>query len=692
MGKIDVQKDGFRFKSLADMSPAGIFLTDCSGSCTYVNKSWTELSGVSALEAKKNGWTKALHPDDRLHTLTVLKNAVQNEQSVNVEFRFLKPNGECVWVSALSSVYRNEDGVKMGFVGLCFDLTAQKALEIELDNANRLFRKAEQIARIGTWRLDVPSHQLSWSEQVYAIHGLPDGPVPPLGTVMEFYPGEAKAKLFETIRQSIENHQSFDLETDFISAYRQRKRVRNIGEPQFENGKLTSIIGVCQDVTDKFQLEEKLRSAAKLDGLTRIANRKMFVETIHQITSQNTLLSDEENSIALILIDLDDFKRVNDDLGHPAGDQLLIQVADRLSTVGGTELVARIGGDEFAVLKRVRDGNLACDKTVQQIENCFAMPFIIGSQQVNCSASIGWTVGQAGKKQEELLSKEADIALYCSKKTHPKTPIMFSEDIGRRHKRYNRLASDLKSALANGEMYLLFQPQMDIESSEIKSFEALLRWDHPHFGNVSPVELIPIAEQTGAIGALGDWVLTEACRHAASWPEEIHVAVNVSALQLTEPDFISKVMRTIARYQLDPRRLELEITESVFIANVEKTKKLLEKLSKIGVQITLDDFGTGFSSLSYLCAIPFDKVKIDRSFVAQIGELEGFASIISAVTGLGAALNFQTVAEGVETSSQLAFLRDRGCNQIQGYLISRPISSGDVHGFFELENRKMAIG
>lgn len=163
-------------------------------------------------------------------------------------------------------------------------------------------------------------------------------------------------------------------------------------------------------------------------------------------------------------------------------------------------------------------------------------------------------------------------------------------------------------------------------------------------------------------------------------------------MQLTEPDFISKVMRTIARYQLDPRRLELEITESVFIANVEKTKKLLEKLSKIGVQITLDDFGTGFSSLSYLCAIPFDKVKIDRSFVAQIGELKGSASIISAVTGLGAALNFQTVAEGVETFSQLAFLRDRGCNQIQGYLISKPISSSDVHGFFELENRKMAIG
>jgi diguanylate cyclase (GGDEF)-like protein/PAS domain S-box-containing protein len=692
MDNIDIQRDGLRFKSLADISPAGIFLTDCSGSCTYVNQSWMALSGLSASEAHEYGWADALHPDDREHVLAEWHRAVQNDQVFNLEFRVQKPNGESVWISALSSPYGDEDDTRLGFVGLCFDVSRQKAMQIEIDNANRLFRKAEQIAQIGTWRLDVHSYQLFWSEQVFAIHDLPEGPVPSLGKVLEFYPGHEKSRLSETIRQSIESQTAFDLETGFVTANNQQKRVRNIGEPQFENGKLTSIIGVCQDVTDKFQLEEKLRLAAQLDDLTGIANRKMFVETIYRMTNQKDRSKDGDGGIVLMLIDLDDFKRVNDDLGHPAGDELLIQVADRLSAVAGTELVARIGGDEFAVVKRVEGDTLNCDKTVQEIQSCFTRAFTIGSRQLKCSASIGWTAGEAGKKSEEILSKEADIALYCSKKTHPKVPVMFNHDIGLRHKRYTKLAGDLKSALANGEMYLLFQPQLNIESNQIKSFEALLRWDHPDLGEVSPAELIPIAEETGTIGSLGDWVVAEACRHAALWPDEINVSVNVSATQLIDPDFISKIMRTIAKYQMDPNRLELEITESVFIENIDQTKAMLEKLSSIGVRIALDDFGTGFSSLSYLCAIPFDTVKIDRSFVAQIGELEGAAPIISAVTGLGAALNFQTVAEGVENSSQLAFLKEKGCNHIQGFLISEPISSRDVQEFFGLKKYQVSNG
>lgn len=688
----NIQQDGLRFKSLADISPAGIFLTDCSGSCTYVNQSWMDLSGLSAAQADEYGWANALHPDDRTRVLADWDKAVQNDAVFNFDFRFQKPNGECVWISGLSSPYRDEADVQIGFVGLCFDIGKQKALQIEIDNANRLFRKAEQIAQIGTWRLDVSSDQLFWSEQVFAIHGLPNGPVAPLLEVLELYPEDDKAQFFRAIKQSIESHHPFDLEASFLTTNNQRKRIRNIGEPQFENGKLTSIIGVCQDVTDKFQLEEKLRLAAHLDDLTGIANRKMFVETIQRITNQNELSGEGENGVVLMLIDLDDFKRVNDDLGHPAGDALLIQVADRLSAVAGTELVARIGGDEFAVVKRMEGGDLHCDKTVQEIQACFAQSFTIGSRQVKCSASIGWTTGRAGEKSEAMLSKEADIALYRSKKIQPRSPIMFNEDIGRTHERYTKLANDLKSALSNGQMYLLFQPQMDIESNKVKSFEALLRWDHPDLGQVSPTELIPIAEETGIIGSLGDWVVAEACRHAASWPEDINVSVNVSAMQLVEPEFIAKVMRTLATHQFDPRRLELEITESVFIANIDKTTKMLEKLRDYGVRIALDDFGTGFSSLSYLCAIPFDTVKIDRSFVAQIGVLEGVAPIISAVTGLGAALNFQTVAEGVENTSELAFLKEKGCNHIQGFLISEPISSRSVQKFLGLEKRQTING
>lgn len=689
---IYVKKDGLRFETLADMSPAGIFLTDCSGSCTYVNQSWMELTGFNNAEAMGQGWSDAIHPDDRVAVWEEWEEAVKLEQVFDLDFRFQKPDGESVWISALSSLYRDEHGEPVGFVGLCFDISEKKALQIENDRANDLFRKAEQIAHLGTWRIDTENYQLSWSDQIFAIHGIPIGSIPSFEAVMEFYPGEARTQLVETIQRSIEDEKPFDLETDFLTANNQKKRIRNIGEPQFKDGKLTSIVGVCQDVTDKFRMEEKLRLAARLDPLTGIPNRKMFVERIHTITSDNPLSGDEENGISLILIDLDDFKRVNDDLGHPAGDELLLQVAERLSAVEGSEIVARIGGDEFAVLKRVDPSKLACDKMVREIEKSFAEPFALGSQQVSCSASIGWTSGLAGKKSEEILSKEADIALYSSKKTNPKTSVMFSEDIGLRHERYARLASELKSALINGQMYLLFQPQLDIDANQIKSFEALLRWDHPHFGAVSPVEFIPIAEETGIIGPLGDWVLIEACNQAAHWPDDIHVSVNVSAMQLSEKDFITKIMRILARTQFDPSRLELEITESVFIEDIDETKEVLEKLSQIGIQIALDDFGTGFSSLSYLCAIPFDKVKIDRSFIAQIDQFKGSAPIINAVTGLGAALNFKTVAEGVENSNQLAFLKEKGCDQIQGFLISEPISSIEVQRFFESEARNIGMG
>ncbi len=690
--KIDVQKDGLRFKSLADISPAGIFLTDCSGSCTYVNQSWIELTGLNAAKAMGPGWADAIHPEDRLRVWKCWNNAVEKEEVFNLDFRFQKPAGDSVWISALSSLYRDEQGVPKGYIGLCFDISEQKALQIEIDNANLLFRKAEKIGQIGTWRIDTETYQLSWSDQIFAIHGLPVGRMPSLKNVMEYYPGEAKTQLFETVKRSIEDQQSFDLETDFLTTHDQWKRVRNIGEPQFNNGKLTSIIGICQDVTDKFRLEEKLRLAARIDPLTGIPNRKMFVETIRAITCQNHFPDDSENSISLILIDLDNFKRVNDDMGHPAGDELLVQVAKRLSAVEGSELVARIGGDEFAVIKHMNGNKLLCDEIVKEIQSAFAIPFEIESQYLNCSASIGWTSGLAGKKSEEMLSKEADIALYSSKETNPRTPVMFSHNLGRKHERYARLAHDLKSALANGEMHLLFQPQLDIDSNQIHSFEALLRWDHPHLGAISPSEFIPIAEASGTIGSLGDWVMMEACREATGWPEGIHVSVNVSAIQLAEPDFITKIMRTLAQNQFDPSRLELEITESVFIKNVDQTKRMLKKLSQIGIKIALDDFGTGFSSLSYLCAISFDKVKIDRSFIAQIDQFKGSAPIINAVTGLGAALNFKTVAEGVENSHQLEFLKAEGCDQIQGFLISEPISSSEVHRFFDLEARKKGFG
>ena len=378
--------------------------------------------------------------------------------------------------------------------------------------------------------------------------------------------------------------------------------------------------------------------------------------------------------VVIHLLDLDLFKDVNDTLGHQVGDSLLREVATRLSNeVGNKGVIARLGGDEFAVVEILARGHRPCD-TAERMLGCFATPFSIGPNviRLGCSAGVA-SSGLIAVDADELF-RFADIALYRSKEKGGGVCLFEEAMLNEIHVR-QALKSDLALALERGELALAFQPLLELHSSRVRCAEALLRWQHPQRGTIPPMEFIPLAEETGLIIEIGKWVMETACYEAARWPSDISVAVNVSAVQFKCDSLPLQVASALAKSGIDPRRLELEITESVLLTDSENNMRTLHALKELGIHIALDDFGTGYSSLSYLRLFPFDKLKLDRSFVGDIGCSLSSEAIIRAAGEMGRALAMTTTAEGVETSEQLEWLRLNGWTQAQGYFIGRPMNA-----------------
>jgi diguanylate cyclase (GGDEF)-like protein/PAS domain S-box-containing protein len=433
-------------------------------------------------------------------------------------------------------------------------------------------------------------------------------------------------------------------------------------------GKPHNVIAV-RDLQDRKVAEARIHFLAHHDPLTGLPNRASFDARLDlELEAHRS----SQQRLAILCVDLDRFKDVNDLFGHSAGDDLLRKVARQLSSVlGERELLARLGGDEFAVIapdlgSAVQAGRLA-EAMLQalkggQTDDPFGM----------VSASIGIAFFPDDAANRAALLSNADTALYRSKTEGRSTYRFFEAAMGEEVRDRRVLEHDLRHAIANGEMSIAYQPQTHLDSHEVTGFEALLRWRHPVRGDVSPATFIPVAEESGAILAIGEWVMRTACREAASWGRPLKIAINVSALQLNSPDFISMVQEILDRAKLDPSRLELEITESVLIRDPDRALQTLTLLKAIGVSIAMDDFGTGYSSLSNLRNFPFDKIKIDRSFVRSIDMNLPAAAIVRAVLGLGRGLGLPVIAEGVETSDELAFLNAEGCKEAQGYLFGRP--------------------
>lgn len=672
----DNYRDSREFSDiLSQFLPTGIFFTDTMGQCTYVNNSWLEMSGLTIAQALESGWLAAVHSEDRDVVVKEWSSAIEQEQPFDFEFRFRKPSNEVIWVHSQSRPYFDENGDFLGYIGSCFDISNRKILEQQLDRTNRQFCQAETIAKIGSWRFDINSQELEWSDQIYSIHGVTMAKPPSLKEVFKSYPDEAGLQLFDTISEAIDTKSTFDIETDFLTSEGKLRRVRNMGQAEFSEGNPVAVFGICQDVTDRYQLEQKLRSAANTDELTSIPNRTLYNKVLKSMTCTT---NERSENFTLFLIDLDEFKCINDTMGHPAGDELLVAVADRLSNIDSTFLIARLGGDEFAVIRKETNQDCETDDFHSELTNCFSKPFRIDSKTVKIGASIGAAKWPAHGESVYSLTKNADFALYQAKEKKVGKICYFDEKLGAAIEQKLKLNQDLRAALFNDEFTLHFQPLYCLKEKKVGGFEALLRWNNPLSGLIPPNEFIPALEETGLILQVGEWVIREACRVAATWPDDIRLSVNVSPVQLQESNLQNIVVQSLARHDIAANRLELEVTENVLMDNVETAKAKLNGLRSLGVRLALDDFGSGFSSLSYLQSFSFDSVKIDRSFVSDIGENKDSRAIIHTITKLARALNFETIAEGVEKPDQLGFLRQQGCNMVQGYLLSKPVPADEV--------------
>ena len=419
----------------------------------------------------------------------------------------------------------------------------------------------------------------------------------------------------------------------------------------------------------------------RLDPLTRLPNRVAFNETL-EAAFKRLGLSGEE--FAVLLLDLDRFKDVNDKFGHPTGDEFLAQVASRLQrcTRAG-EHVARIGGDEFALVM----ANLARPEDALELAErfvaAFAEPFRIEGRQIVGATSVGIVLAPRDGTASLDVMKNADAALYRAKKAGPGTIRFFEASDDKVSRDRKALQADLGGAIARNELFLVFQPFLDLDKSRITGFEALLRWQHPQRGLVPPSEFIPIAEETGLIHEIGEWVIRHACAMLAKWPDEIRVAVNFSAAQFHNARILQIIVQALAEAKIAPRRLEIEITESMLLSKYGSAESVLSALLQLGITVALDDFGTGFSSLTYLRKLPFSRIKIDQSFIRDMLVQPDCAAIVKSVISLARDLNIGVVAEGVETADQLEYLRQVNCDEVQGYLISRPVAADGVLALLE---------
>jgi diguanylate cyclase (GGDEF)-like protein len=449
-------------------------------------------------------------------------------------------------------------------------------------------------------------------------------------------------------------------------------------------------VATHEDITEQRRSEVKIEYMAHHDALTDLANRVLLNQRLEQALGQRI---HREQMVAVHHLDLDQFKAVNDTFGHPAGDRLLKIVAERLrALVRDTDTIARMGGDEFVVVQAPITDPAEATSLAQRIIASISEPFDIDGHPAVVGASVGIAVGPGDGLRPDKLLRNADLALYRAKGDGRGTFRFFEPAMDHQMQTRRIMERDLRKALPSGEFELYYQPVVNLASSEISGFEALIRWNHPEKVLVSPATFIPLAEEIGFIVPIGDWVIRQACTTAAQWPGDLHVAVNISAAQFRSPGLMQVIVGALATSGLHPTRLEIEITESVLLHNREATLAVLHQLRALGIRIAMDDFGTGYSSLTYLQSFPFDKIKIDRSFVKDITESTGSLNIVRAVAALAHGMGMTATAEGVETREQLDRITSEGCTEMQGFLFSKPLPAQEIERLFLSERDARKVG
>ena len=679
-----------RFDTALDNMGAGLCMFDADKRLVVCNQKYGNLYQLPP-ELLKPGT-----PHSAIITHRVRHGILKGDQSERAAQQKLSALGSLPADAASSRIDELADGRLIcvarqpmpggGWVATHEDVTERERLNSQLEQNNKLI--AERTSHLqaivdnfpgGIGLFDSALRLLVCNEKAKVLLDLPqhlfaDGPTP-LETLLrynanrgEYGPGDAEQQVAERLALAT-NRTTYEFQRE-----RPNGTVLDVrGVPLDDGGFLTTYM----DITERHRSEAKIAYMARHDTLTGLPNRAVLRERLEQVINGTR---EGDGQFVLHMLDLDRFKEVNDTLGHPVGDALLKAVAQRLrACLRETDMLARLGGDELCIVQRVTDPSMEAAALANRVQGAIRAPFDLGDHHVTVGVSIGIAIAPADGDDPDQLMRHADLALYRAKSEGRGVYCFFEREMDARMQARRILERDLRNALAEREFELRYQPVFSLERNEVCGFEALLRWNHPTRGMVFPSDFIPLAEDTGLIIPIGEWVLRQACAEAATWPHEIKLAVNLSPAQFKCRSVVQSVVSALAASSLSADRLELEITESVMLKDSEEAFSTLMQLRDLGVRIALDDFGTGFSSLSNLRKFPFDKIKIDRSFVRDLSHVNVSAlAVMRSMTQLGISLGIAITAEGVETKDQLEQLRAEGCTEIQGYYFSPPTPASEI--------------
>jgi diguanylate cyclase (GGDEF)-like protein/PAS domain S-box-containing protein len=655
-----------RLADALESSQEGVVVVDANDSIALANAKAVDLFGI-APDLLRPGVPLAQVQPALEHAVASGHVLMQRDGEVQATSEALMLDGH--WLRVSRSPTSDH-----GFIVLCSDITRMKEQErsllerkVQLEQVNVQLDLALNNMAHGLCMFDSERRLTICNERYATMYGLPaelTEPGTPLYAILQYL---IEKKTFAESAEETFAGINARAKTGFSQLVK-----------SFADGRLISIsyqgtadggwVAIHEDITERQKAEAHIAHLARHDHLTDLPNRVFLREELEKRLRRLR----HGDKFAVLWLDLDRFKSVNDSLGHPIGDKLLNAVASTLTNcIDGSDFVARLGGDEFAIIQgdinRPEESGVLANRIIERL----GMPFEIEGQQLNIGASIGLAIAPADGKNADQLLKNADLAMYRAKADGRGSYCFFEAEMDARIQARRALELELRSALAAGQLQLYYEPLVNAKTGEVRCFEALLRWFHPRLGAIPPSEFIPLAEESGLIGPLGQWVLRSACAEAAKWPSRFRVAVNLSPIQFKNLNLVKGILGALAGSGLPASRLELEITESVLLEADSRTLAILHELHSLGIRIVMDDFGTGFSSLNYLRSFPFDKIKIDQTFVRDMSKSSDSVAIIKCIIDLGRALHIDVVAEGVETEEQLELLMAEGCTEMQGYYFSK---------------------
>ena len=683
----ELREKGEHFRQIAENVREVFFLMSAqTDEILYISPTYETVWGRSCQSLYENpqSWLSAIHPEDSLRAIATIETQFRTGDEFEEEYRIVRPDNSVRWIWVRAFPIRDDRGEVNRFVGVAEDITKRKEAEEALKKSEEQFRLTFEMAPIGMAITTLDGKFKRVNQALCDSLGYTSQELLQFSFTDISYPEDIELHLSLEKKLAEGKEEDFQIEKRYLAKdNRVVDTLLKVVIVRDSNGKPLHFNNQILDITERKQMERQLLHDALHDGLTQLPNRALFMDRLEQQLKRTQ--TQEQYEFAVLFLDLDRFKVVNDSVGHLIGDKLLIEIARRLEEcINPTDTVARLGGDEFTILLENIQSIEEATLVAERIYHALALPFHLDGYELFTSASIGIALSSDGYEKPEDILRDADLTMYSAKEQGKARYEVFDPSMHKLAINRLQLETDFRRGLERQEFRVYYQPITSLVTGNLSGFEALARWQHPTRGLVSPTEFIPIAEETGLIVSFGNWLLKEACQQLRNWQVKynlhppLKISVNLSGKQLKEPSLVDQIDAILQETGLEGQFLKLEITESILMGNLETATKILLALREKKIQLSIDDFGTGYSSLSYLHRFPVNTLKIDRSFIEQMQSNQGNSAIVKTIVTLAHLLNMDVIAEGIETTSQLAQLKLLKCEHGQGYYFSKPLTKEEA--------------